>query len=72
MNARTCWPKGLTRAQLEELLNGVVVQRYFDDKSGRLLTLREDLGEDDVVGGQQAPRCDLWKHGRRVHPEWEP
>ncbi|MFI1170158.1 pentapeptide repeat-containing protein [Streptomyces melanogenes] len=68
MNARTCWPKGLTREQLDNLLNGVIVERYVDS-DGRVLTLREDV-KDGRFGGEQAPRCRLWEHGHRVYPEW--
>ncbi|MFD7626064.1 pentapeptide repeat-containing protein [Streptomyces sp. NPDC059851] len=71
VNPRTCWPKALTREQLDELLNGVAVEKYVDEKSGRTLTVREDLKEDDVFGGQQAPSCTLWKRGERNFPEWE-
>ncbi|MFJ9642864.1 pentapeptide repeat-containing protein [Streptomyces sp. NPDC101206] len=71
VNARTCWPKGLTHEQLDKLLNGVAVEGYVDDSSGRTLTVREDLAEDHVFGGQQAPRCDLGKHGERNYPEWQ-
>ncbi len=67
VNARTCWPKGLAPAELNDLLSGVVVQNYADDESGLTLT-REDDKKDHVIGGQQAPRCALWKHGMRVQP----
>ncbi|MFI6146832.1 pentapeptide repeat-containing protein [Streptomyces sp. NPDC051109] len=68
VNARTCWPRGLNHKQLEDLLNGVVVQRYTDDATGRIVTIRDDLKEDDLIGGQQAPHCALWKGGLRVRP----
>ncbi|MFD5617712.1 pentapeptide repeat-containing protein [Streptomyces yangpuensis] len=72
VNARTCWPRGMTLEQLDELLNGVAVERYVNETSGLSLSAREELKEDNVFGGQQAPRCDLWKEGKRHYPEWEP
>ena len=72
LNARTCWPKGLAVEQLDELLNGTVVERYIDPKNGDILTVREDIKQDPVFGGQQAPDCFLWENGQRVHPEWKP
>ncbi|MEU5811424.1 hypothetical protein [Streptomyces sp. NPDC047718] len=47
----------------------MAVEGYVDDGSGRTLRVREDLAEDHVFGGQQAPRCVLWKHGERNYLE---
>lgn len=69
VNARTCWPTEATAKDLARLLRHVVAQKHADEATGSILTPEAEEKEDGLAGGQQAPNCDLWKYGLRLHPE---
>ncbi|MFC9926680.1 pentapeptide repeat-containing protein [Streptomyces sp. NPDC127190] len=54
VNARTCWPKGISLQMLKE-----VKVRNFTNKEGVVITAQQDKREDGIAGGEVAPHCHL-------------
>ncbi|MFD9100193.1 pentapeptide repeat-containing protein [Streptomyces virginiae] len=61
VNAYTCWPKGMPAKMLAD----VVVEKFWDEATGKMLGSQEDL-QDGFKGGQQAPNCTLWDGSKEL------
>ncbi len=61
VNAYTCWPKGMPT----KMLAHVVVQKFWDEATGKMLGPQEDM-QDGFKGGQQAPNCTLWDGSKEL------
>ncbi|MEU2395578.1 pentapeptide repeat-containing protein [Streptomyces sp. NPDC007369] len=61
VNAYTCWPKGVPKKVLDE----VVVEKHTDELTGKVLGPCDDL-RDGIRGGEEAPRCTLWNGAKEV------
>ncbi|MFK0253162.1 pentapeptide repeat-containing protein [Streptomyces sp. NPDC090445] len=61
VNLYTCWPKGVP----QEVLNKVTVEKHNDEVTGKVLGASDDM-RDGIKGGEEAPRCTLWKGAEEV------
>lgn len=61
VNLYTCWPKGVPK----QVLAKVDVREHHDEVTGKVLGRQEDK-RDGIIGGEQAPRCTLWKGGEEI------
>ncbi|MFD0271587.1 pentapeptide repeat-containing protein [Streptomyces sp. NPDC127106] len=62
VNVYTCWPKGVPK----EVLAAVIVVDHHDEVTGKVLRSCDDM-RDGIRGGEEAPKCTLWKGAEEIH-----